>query len=174
MPQVHCLQDPYYIDSLQTAHIFCSSPLPQGLRCAVIVNDMAELNIDAALVRGSALVQAEEQMVEMHNGCICCTLRGDLVKEISALAAQGRFDYVIIESTGIGEPMQVGTSPFYRSWDVHPGCLLAADTSLQLIPSWLLARFRTQSTTYMQQRDESGEHTCKVFAACFLFSLPGG
>ncbi|KAL4436621.1 hypothetical protein ABPG75_003760 [Micractinium tetrahymenae] len=79
----------------------------EGLRCAVIVNDMAELNIDASLVKNSALVQAEERLVEITNGCICCTLRGDLAEEVGRLAAAGCYEYCVIESTGIGEPMQV-------------------------------------------------------------------
>jgi G3E family GTPase len=66
---------------------------------------MGELN--ASLVKGSALVQTEERLVELTNGCICCTLRGDLVAEVGRLAAEGAYDYCIIESTGIGEPMQV-------------------------------------------------------------------
>ena len=68
---------------------------------------MGELNIDASLVKGSALVQAEERLVELTNGCICCTLRGDLAAEVGRLAAEGVYDYCVIESTGIGEPMQV-------------------------------------------------------------------
>ena len=81
--------------------------IPSACRCAVIVNDMGELNIDASLVKGSALVQAEERLVELTNGCICCTLRGDLAAEVGRLAAEGAYDYCVIESTGIGEPMQV-------------------------------------------------------------------
>ncbi|MFO1032468.1 MAG: zinc metallochaperone GTPase ZigA [Planctomycetota bacterium] len=80
----------------------------EGLRVAVIVNDMSEVNVDAALVAGkSALHRVDEKLVEMSNGCICCTLREDLLIEVKKLAEQGRFDYLLIESTGISEPMPV-------------------------------------------------------------------
>ncbi len=80
----------------------------KGLRVAVIVNDMSELNIDAQLVKNEVkLSRTEEKLVEMSNGCICCTLRQDLIKEVSILAKQGKFDYLLIESTGISEPIPV-------------------------------------------------------------------
>lgn len=81
----------------------------EGLRVAVIVNDMSEVNIDAALVKQgeASLSRTEEQLVEMSNGCICCTLREDLLKEVTRLAEARRFDYLLIESTGISEPMPV-------------------------------------------------------------------
>lgn len=81
----------------------------QGLKVAVIVNDMSEVNVDAALVRqGTAeLSRTDEKLVEMSNGCICCTLREDLLLEVGRLAKEGRFDYLLIESTGISEPLPV-------------------------------------------------------------------
>ena len=84
----------------------------EGLRVAVIVNDMSEINIDAALVRegGAELSRTDEKMVEMTNGCICCTLREDLMIEVDRLARQDRFDHLLIESTGIGEPMPVAAT----------------------------------------------------------------
>jgi G3E family GTPase len=84
----------------------------EGLRVAVIVNDMSEVNIDAALVRGgeAALSRTEERLVEMTNGCICCTLRDDLLEEVGRLAREGRFDYLLIESSGISEPMPVAAT----------------------------------------------------------------
>jgi G3E family GTPase len=80
-----------------------------GVRVAVIVNDMSEVNIDAALVRGgaAALSRTDERLVELSNGCICCTLREDLLEEVAALASEGRFDYLLVESTGISEPLPV-------------------------------------------------------------------
>ncbi|POX42099.1 GTP-binding protein [Streptomyces sp. Ru73] len=82
-----------------------------GLRVAVIVNDMSEINIDAALVRdGGALSRTEERLVELTNGCICCTLRDDLLDEVARLARAGRFDYLLIESSGISEPMPVAAT----------------------------------------------------------------
>jgi G3E family GTPase len=86
-----------------------------GRRVAVIVNDMSEVNIDADLVReGTELSRAEEKLVEMTNGCICCTLRDDLLTEVRRLAAEGRFDYLLIESTGIAEPMPVAATFDFR------------------------------------------------------------
>jgi G3E family GTPase len=81
----------------------------EGLKVAVIVNDMSEVNIDAQQVAGgpAALSRTDEKLVEMSNGCICCTLREDLLVEISKLAREGRFDYLLIESTGISEPLPV-------------------------------------------------------------------
>ena len=95
----------------------------QGMRVAVIVNDMSEVNIDAALVRdgGANLSRTEEQLVEMSNGCICCTLREDLLIEVAKLAREGRFDYLLIESTGISEPMPVAeTFTFQDDRDDFP------------------------------------------------------
>ncbi|RHY23539.1 hypothetical protein DYB32_009150 [Aphanomyces invadans] len=81
------------------------------LRIAVIVNDMAELNIDAKFIHnGAGLVQTKQEVVSMQNGCICCTLRGDLVREIAKLQRLHAFDYLVIESTGIAEPLQVAES----------------------------------------------------------------
>ncbi|WP_247255238.1 zinc metallochaperone GTPase ZigA [Pseudomonas moorei] len=80
----------------------------ENLRVAVIVNDMSEINIDGSEVqRDVRLNRAEEKLVEMSNGCICCTLREDLLEEVSKLAMDGRFDYLLIESTGISEPLPV-------------------------------------------------------------------
>jgi len=88
----------------------------EGRRVAVIVNDMSEVNIDADLVRegGADLSQTEETLVEMSNGCICCTLRDDLLAEVRRLAAEQRFDYLLIESTGISEPLPVAATFDFR------------------------------------------------------------
>jgi G3E family GTPase len=80
----------------------------EGLRVAVIVNDMSEVNVDARLVNDqNVLSRTEEKLVEMSNGCICCTLREDLMIEVEKLAKEDRFDYLLIESTGISEPVPV-------------------------------------------------------------------
>ena len=80
----------------------------ENKKVAVIVNDMSEINIDAAIVQNEvSLNRSEEKLIEMSNGCICCTLREDLLEEVTKLAQQGRFDYLVIESTGISEPLPV-------------------------------------------------------------------
>ncbi|WP_149535370.1 zinc metallochaperone GTPase ZigA [Siccirubricoccus phaeus] len=90
----------------------------EGRRVAVIVNDMSEVNIDAALVgHAGTLSRTEEKLVELSNGCICCTLRDDLLREVARLAREGRFDALLIESTGISEPMPVAATFEFRAED---------------------------------------------------------
>ncbi|WP_234348092.1 GTP-binding protein [Streptomyces specialis] len=107
----------------------------EGLRVAVIVNDMSEVNIDAALVRdGGSLSRTEERLVEMTNGCICCTLRDDLLEEVDRLARAGRFDYLLIESSGISEPMPVAaTFSFPRDDGATLGDLARLDTMVTVV-----------------------------------------
>lgn len=91
----------------------------QDLKVAVIVNDMSEVNIDSRLVDDTgALSQTEERLVEMSNGCICCTLREDLIEEVGRLAKEGRFDYLLIESTGISEPLPVAQTFYFDMPDL--------------------------------------------------------
>lgn len=90
----------------------------EGLKVAVIVNDMSEVNVDARLVNEqNTLSRTEEKLVEMSNGCICCTLREDLMIEVEKLAKEGRFDYLLIESTGISEPVPVAQTFTFVSED---------------------------------------------------------
>ena len=91
----------------------------EGRRVAVIVNDMSEVNIDADLVRegGAGLSRTDETLVEMTNGCICCTLRDDLLAEVRRLSEEGRFDYLLIEGTGIAEPLPVASTFSFRDED---------------------------------------------------------
>ncbi|RXJ04020.1 GTP-binding protein [Anaerobacillus alkaliphilus] len=85
----------------------------QGLRVAVIVNDMSEINVDADIIDKGGFKRTEEKLVEMSNGCICCTLREDLLLEVEKLAKQGNIDYIVIESTGISEPVPVAQTFSY-------------------------------------------------------------
>ena len=91
----------------------------EGRKVAIIVNDMSEVNEDAELVRkgGADLSRTNEALVEMSNGCICFTLREDLLKEVRRLADEGRFDYLLVESSGVSEPLPVATTFDFRDED---------------------------------------------------------
>lgn len=107
-----------------------------GLRVAVIVNDMSEINVDANLVKsGNTLSRTEERLVEMSNGCICCTLRDDLLREVQKLAAEGRFDYILIESSGISEPVPVAQTFTYANpeLDIDLTTLARLDTMVTVV-----------------------------------------
>ena len=124
----------------------------EGLKVAVIVNDMSEVNIDASLVEksaenaGTALSRTDEKMVEMSNGCICCSLREDLLIEVRKLAEEGRFDYLLIESTGIGEPMPVAaTFDFEDEEGESLNSVAKIDTMVTVVDALnLLADFNSQ------------------------------
>lgn len=129
----------------------------EGRRVAVIVNDMSEVNIDADLVRGgdATLARREETLVEMTNGCICCTLRDDLLKEVRALAEAGRFDSLVIESTGISEPLPVATTFSFRDEAGESlGDVARLDTMVTVVDALnLLADYSSQD--FLADRGES-------------------
>ena len=129
----------------------------QGLRVAVIVNDMSEINIDAALIKqgGARLSRTEETLVEMSNGCICCTLRDDLLAEVSRLAQERRFDYLLIESTGISEPIPVAqTFTFEDENGVSLGQIARLDTMVTVVDAAEFLRDYDEAE-YLSERGES-------------------
>ena len=131
----------------------------QGLKVAVIVNDMSEVNIDADLVRdgGANLSRTDEKLVEMSNGCICCTLRDDLLREVRALAESKRFDYLLIESTGISEPLPVASTFDFRSEDGESLSDVAIlDTMVTVVDAVNLLK-NYSSTVFLADRGESLE-----------------
>ncbi|KQN55556.1 zinc metallochaperone GTPase ZigA [Erwinia sp. Leaf53] len=129
----------------------------EGRRVAVIVNDMSEVNIDAALVRdgGADLSRTDEKLVEMSNGCICCTLREDLLLEVSRLAREGRFDQLVIESTGISEPLPVAeTFTFEEENGESLSAVARLDTLVTVVDGYNFLRdYRSRDS--LQQRGES-------------------
>lgn len=129
----------------------------EGRRVAVIVNDMSEVNIDAELVRqgGAELSRTEEKMVEMSNGCICCTLREDLLIEVDRLARSGRFDQLVIESTGIAEPLPVAETFTFAGEDGQSLSEVARlDTMVTVVDAFnFLHDYSSQDS--LQKRGES-------------------
>lgn len=131
-----------------------------GLRVAVIVNDMSEVNIDARLVRegGAELRRAEEKLVEMSNGCICCTLREDLLIEIRRLAEAGRFDYLLIESTGISEPLPVAeTFTFEDENGQSLADIARLDTMVTVVDAFNFLRDYSSRDSLAQRGETLGE-----------------
>ncbi|MBK1881471.1 GTP-binding protein [Luteolibacter pohnpeiensis] len=129
----------------------------EGKRVAVIVNDMSEVNIDADLVRNgdASLSHTEEKLVEMSNGCICCTLREDLLQEVGKLAKSGRFDHLLIESTGISEPMPVAeTFTFTDEEGNSLSDIAQIDTMVTVVDAFNFIRDYT-SVENLQDRGES-------------------
>ncbi len=128
-----------------------------GRRVAVIVNDMSDVNIDAALVRagGAELSRTDEKLVEMSNGCICCTLREDLLLEVERLAREGRFDQLVIESTGISEPLPVAETFTFEGEDGRSlGDIARLDTMVTVVDACNFLRdYGSQDS--LQARGES-------------------
>lgn len=135
-------------------HVLCNR---MGMKVAVIVNDMSEVNIDAELVRdGQAnLSRTDERLVEMSNGCICCTLRDDLLEEVTRLASEGRFDYLLIESTGISEPIPVAqTFTFEAENGTSLSDITRLDTMVTVVDA---ANFLSEydEADYLKERGEA-------------------
>ncbi|EAR10597.1 zinc metallochaperone GTPase ZigA [Reinekea blandensis] len=128
----------------------------EGKRVAVIVNDMSEINIDSAIVQNDvSLNRHEEKLVEMSNGCICCTLREDLLLEVRKLAEDGRFDYLVIESTGISEPLPVAETFTFADEDgVSLSDVATLDTMVTVVDA---VNFMTdyEQAKSLQETDES-------------------
>jgi len=128
----------------------------EGKKVAVIVNDMSEINIDSAIVQNEvSLNRSEEKLVEMSNGCICCTLREDLLEEVNKLAKDGRFDYLVIESTGISEPLPVAeTFTFADEQGVSLSDVARLDTMVTVVDAINFLKDYDEAK-YLQETGES-------------------
>ncbi|MGW6725212.1 GTP-binding protein [Nocardia sp. NPDC055029] len=137
-----------------------------GRRVAVIVNDMSEVNIDAALVAGQGhLDRTEEKLVELTNGCICCTLREDLIEAVARLARDGRFDQLVIESTGISEPMPVAAT---FDWEFEDGFRLGdlarLDTMVTVVDASTFLAELVKGQALAERALEAGEGDSRTIA----------
>lgn len=128
----------------------------EGKKVAVIVNDMSEINIDAATLQSEvSLSHQEEKLIEMSNGCICCTLREDLLLEVGRLAKEGRFDYLVIESTGISEPLPIAeTFTFADEDDVSLSDVARLDTMVTVVDAVNFLKDYDEAK-YLQEAGES-------------------
>lgn len=131
----------------------------EGLRVAVIVNDMSEINIDAATVQNEvSFNRSEEKLVEMSNGCICCTLREDLLEEVNRLAKAGKYDYLVIESTGISEPLPVAeTFTFADENGVSLSDIATLDTMVTVVDAVNFLKDYDQAKSLQEVGESLGE-----------------
>ncbi|GAA1392326.1 GTP-binding protein [Luteococcus peritonei] len=138
----------------------------EGIRVAVIVNDMSEVNIDAALVAdGQGFARTEERLVEMTNGCICCTLRDDLLVEVDRLARLGRFDHLLIESSGISEPMPVAaTFAFQREDGASLLDVAELDTMVSVVDATSFLEELQLADSLVQRGIDAYEHDTRTVA----------
>ena len=149
----------------------------EGLRVAVIVNDMAELNIDAELIKGSKLVQVKDEVIQLsnysqfENGCICCSLREDLLKEVAKLAKEGKFDYLVIESTGISEPTQVAET-FSFTMDKNSNEILSKiaklDTCVTVVDALQFFRFFNTADIVTDKYKDADENDIRTITECMI------
>ncbi|WP_445487740.1 GTP-binding protein [Niallia sp. 03133] len=131
----------------------------EGKRVAVIVNDMSEVNVDASLIKKGGFTRTEEKLVEMQNGCICCTLRDDLMKEVEKLASLGNIDYILIESSGISEPIPVAQTFTYvdETLGVDLTRICKLDTMVTVVDANRFWKDFSSGETLLDRKQATGE-----------------